>query len=93
MQVYFPESLGTRLISFKYQMDVLRYLSILLVGISIPSFSHVYLRGGVPVASHFSLIECVAGHALNALLNILWSENRGAPKEEQSICFPIKNIQ
>ena len=80
MQVYLPESLGTRLISFKYQMDVLRYLSILLVGISIPSFSHVYLRGGVPVALHFNLIERDAGHALNALFNILGSEKVGAPK-------------
>ena len=80
MQVYFPESLGTRLISFKYQMDVLRNLSILRLGISIPSFSHVYLRGGVPVALHFNLIECDAGHALNALFNILGSEKVGAPK-------------
>ena len=62
-------------------MEVLRYGSNLRLGISIPSFSHVYLRGGVPVAWHFSLIECDAGHALNALFNKLWSENRGAPKE------------
>ena len=80
MQVYFPESLGTRLISFKYQMDVLRYGSILRLGISIPSFSQVYLRGGAPVARHFNLIECDAGHALNALFNILGSEKVGAPK-------------
>ena len=80
MQVYFPESLGNRSLRVRYQMDVLRYGSILrLSSIFFPSFSHVYLRGGVPVALHFSLIECDAGHALNALFNILGSENRGAP--------------
>ena len=93
MQVYFPESSGSRSFSFRYQMEVLRYGSIFRLRIFFPSFSHVYLIGGVPVASHFSLIECDAGQALNALFNIYWSENRGAPKEEQNICFPIKNIQ
>ena len=87
MQVYFPESSGTRSFSFRYQMEVLRYGSILRLSAFFPSFSHVYLRGGVPVASHFSLIECDAGHALNALFNILWSENCGAPKQEQNICI------
>ena len=80
MQVYFPESLGTRSFSFRYQMEVLRYGSILRLGIFIPSFSHVYLRGGAPAASHFSLIECDAGHARNALFSIFGSENVGASK-------------
>ena len=80
MQVYFPESLNTRSFSFRYQMEVLRNGSILRLGIFIPSFSHVYLRGGAPFARQFSLIECVAGHALNALFNILGSENLGASK-------------
>ena len=58
----FPWIVGHyRSISFKYQMDVFRYLSILRLGISIPSFSHVYLRGVDPVARHFNLIECDAG--------------------------------
>jgi len=70
--VYFPESLGTRSFSFRYQMDVLRYGSILLrLVILSPSFNHVYLRGGAPVAGHFNLIECFCGHALNGLFNIL----------------------
>ena len=86
MQVYLPESLGTRSFSFRYQMDVLRYGSILRLGISIPSFSHVYLRGGAPVASHLSLID-PAAHAINALFKVLGSENRGAPEEEQNICI------
>ena len=87
MQVYFPESMGTRSFSFSCEMEVLRYGSILLVGITSPSFSHVYLRGGAPVASHLSRIECVAGHALNVLFNVRGSENRGAPKGEQNICI------
>ena len=87
MQVYFPESLGTRLISFKYQVDVLRFGSILRLATLFPSFSHMYLRGGAPLASHFSLIECDAGHALYALFNVVGSENRGAPEEEQNICI------
>ena len=87
MQVYLPESLGTRSFSFRYQMEVLRYGSILRMNILTPSFSHLYLRGGAPVASHLSLIECDAGHALKALFSILGSENRGAPKEEQNICI------
>ena len=80
MQVYFPESLGSRFFSLRYQMEVLRYGSIHRLGIFIPSFSHVYLRGGAPFALHFNLIECDAGHALNALFNILGSENLGASK-------------
>ena len=80
MQVYFPESLGTRFFSFRYQIEVLRKGSILRLGIFIPSFNHVYVRGGAPVARHFNLIECDAGHALNALFNIFGSEKVGAPK-------------
>ena len=78
--MYFPESLGFRSFSFKYQMELLKDWSFLRFVISFPSFSHVYLRGGAPVAKHFSLIECDAGHALNALFNILGSEKVGAPK-------------
>ena len=80
MQVYFPESLGTRSFSSRYQMEVLRKGSILRLGIFIPPFSHVYFRGGAPVARHFSLIECDAGHALNGLFKIFGSEKVGAPK-------------
>ena len=78
MQVYFPESLGTR--SFSPRVGVLRYGFILRLGTFIPSFSHVYLRGGDPFARHFNLIECDAGHALTALFDILGSEKIGAPK-------------
>jgi len=63
-------------------MVVLRYGSSLRLAIFSPSFNHLYLRGGAPVALHFSLIECDAGHALNALFNIGGSENLGAPKPE-----------
>ena len=81
--MYFPESLGTRSFSFRYQIELLRYGSIHRLGIFFPSFSHVYLRGGAPVAKHFSLIECNAGHALNALFSILGSEKVGPPKPEK----------
>ena len=59
-------------------MDVLRYGSSPRLVILSPSFDHVYLRGGVPVAGHFSLIECNDGRALNALFNTL--ENLGGTK-------------
>ena len=78
--MYFPESLGSRSFSFRDQVEVLRNGSILRLGILSPSFNHVYVRGGAPVARHFNLIECDAGHALNALFNILGSEKVGAPK-------------
>ena len=82
MQVYFPVSLSTRSFSFRYHIELLRYGSIHRLGIFFPSFSHVYLRGGAPVAKHSSLIECDDGHALNALF-ILGSEKVGAPKPEK----------
>ena len=83
--MYFPESSGTRSFSFRYQIELLRYGSIRLLCIFSPSFSHVYFRGDAPVAKHFSLIECDAGHALKALFNILGSEKRGAPKAGRKI--------
>ena len=78
--MYFPESSGIRSFSARYQIELLRNGSDRLLCIFSPSFSHVYFRGDAPVAKHFSLIECDAGHALNDLFNILGSEKRGAPK-------------
>lgn len=78
--MYFPESCGIRSRSFRYQSELLRYGSNRRFGIFIPSFNHVYLRGCAPVAAHFSLIECDAGHALNDLFSKLGSVKTGAPK-------------
>ena len=78
--MYFPESLGTKSFSFRYQIELLRYGSIRLGGILCPSFSQVYLSGGVPFALHFNLMVCDAGHALNALFNVFRSEKAGAAK-------------
>ena len=75
--MYFPESSGTNSFSLRYQIELLRYGSIRLVGILCPSFSQVYFRGGAPFASHFNLMLCDAGHALNALFNVFGSENVG----------------
>lgn len=59
---------------------------------SFPSLSHLYLRGGAPVAWHFSLMECDAGHALNDLFRKFGSVNTGAPAKVQpkiQIFLPI----
>ena len=76
--MYFPESVGTKSFSFRYQSELLRCGSIRLVCILSPSFNQVYLRGGAPFALHFNLVLCDAGHALNALFNIFGSEKVGA---------------
>ena len=70
MHVYFPESLGTKSFTIRYQIELLRYEPCRLCGILCPSFSQVYLSGGAPFALHFSLMVCDAGHALNVLFNV-----------------------
>ena len=93
IQVYCPASLGARPFSLRYQIEVLRYGSSRLPFKSSPSFSQVYLSGGVPFASHLSLTERDAGQALNALLKVSgsektgfkvsWSEKTGFPKKKE----------
>ena len=83
IQVYFPASLGTRSFSLRYQIEVLRYGSSRLPFKSSPSFSQVYLRGGVPFALHLSLTEWDAGQALNALFKVSGSEKTGFPKKKR----------
>ena len=84
--MYFPESLGTKSFSFRYQSELLKYRSVglKLVCSFSPSFSQVYLRGGAPFALHFNLVLCDSGQALNALFNIFGLEKVGAaPKREE----------
>ena len=83
IQVYCPVSLGTRSFSLRYQIEVLRYGSSRLPFKSFPSFSQVYLSGGVPFASHLSLNEWDAGQALNALFKVSGSEKTGFPKKKE----------
>ena len=83
IQVYCPASLGTRSFSLRYQIEVLRYGSSRLPFKSSPSFSQVYLSGGVPFASHLSLTEWDAGQALNALFKVSGSEKTGFPKKKE----------
>ena len=83
IQVYCPASLGTRYFSSRYQIEVLRYESSRLRLKSSPSFSQVYLSGGVPFASHLSLTEWDAGQALNALFKASGLEKTGFPKKKE----------
>ena len=83
IQVYCPSSLGTRSFSLRYQIEVLRYGSSRLPFKSSPSFSQVYLSGGVPFALHLSLTEWDAGQALNALFKVSGSEKTGFPKKKR----------
>ena len=83
IQVYCPVSLGTRSFSLRYQIEVLRYGSSRLPFKSSPSFSQVYLSGGVPFASHLSLTEWDAGQALNALFKASGLEKTGFPKKKE----------
>ena len=77
--MYLPESAGTRSRSFRYQREALTYGSKRRFFMSFPSFNHLYLSGGAPVAWHFSRMDCDAGHALNDLFNKFGSLNTGAP--------------
>ena len=61
---------------------MLRYGSSGLPFKSSPSFSQVYLSGGVPFALHLSLTEWDAGQALNALFKVSGSEKTGPKKKE-----------
>ena len=83
IQVYCPASLGTRSFSLRYQIEVLRYWSGRLPFKSSPSFSQVYLSGGVPFALHLSLTEWDAGQALNARFKVSGSEKTGFPKNKE----------
>ena len=81
--MYCPASSGTKSLSLRYQIEVLRYGSIRLPFKSSSSFSQVYLSGGVPFALHFSLTECDAGQALNALFKVSGSKKTGFPKKKE----------
>ena len=83
MQVYLPESSGTSSRSFRYQREELTYGSKRRSFMIFPSFNHLYLSGGAPIAWHFSLMECDAGHALNDLFSTFGSLNIGAPAKVQ----------
>ena len=83
MQVYFPESAGTRSRRFRYQREELTYGSKRRFFMILPSFNHLYLSGGAPIARHFSRMECDAGHALNDLFSKFGSLNIGAPAKVQ----------
>ena len=83
MQVYLPESVGTRSRSFRYQREKLTYGSIRRFFMIFPSFNHLYLSGGAPIARHFSRMEYDAGHALNDLFSKFGSLNIGAPAKVQ----------
>ena len=76
--MYLPESAGTRSRSFRYQRETFKYGSKSRLFRSFPSFNHLYLSGGAPVAWHFSRMECDAGHALNDLFSNFGSLNTGA---------------
>ena len=62
---------------------MLRYGSSRLPFKGFPSFSQVYLSGGVPFALHLSLTEWDAGQALNALFKVSGSEKTGPKKKGQ----------
>ena len=96
--MYLPESAGTRSRSFRYQSEVLTVAPIIYFRYqrdvstipffsrffkSFPSFNHLYLSGGAPIAGHFSRMECDAGHALNDLFSKFGSLNIGAPAKVQ----------
>ena len=83
MQVYLPESGGTRSRSFRYQREELKFASKRRFVMVFPSFNHLYLSGGAPIAWHFSRMECDAGHALNDLFSKFGSLNIGAPAKVQ----------
>ena len=61
---------------------MLRYGSSRLPFKGFPSFSQVYLSGGVPFALHLSLTEWDAGQALNARFKVSGSEKTGPKKRE-----------
>ena len=77
--MYLPESAGERSRSFRYQREKLAYGSLRRFFMILPSFNHLYLSGGAPIARHFSRMECDAGHALNDLFSKFGSLNIGAP--------------
>ena len=83
--MYCPASSGTKSLSLRYQIEVLRYGSFRLPFKSSPSFSQVYLSGGVPFALHLSLTECDAGQALNALFKVSGSKKTGFPKKRKNV--------
>ena len=83
MQVYLPESAGERSRSFRYQREELICGSKRRFFMIFPSFNHLYLSGGAPIAWHFSRMECDAGHALNDLFSKFGSLNIGAPAKVQ----------
>ena len=81
--MYFPESSGTNSFSFRYQIELLKYGSIRLVGILCPSFNQVYFRGGAPFALHFNLMLSDSNDALNTLSNVFGSEKVGGASEKE----------
>ena len=83
MQVYLPESVGKRSRSFRYQREELICGSTRRFFMILPSFNHLYLSGGAPIARHFSRMENDAGHSLNDLFSKFGSLNIGAPAKVQ----------